>query len=442
MNERLPGSLSQGQLYSSPGAADPGNVAQHWGRDYDLHHLGVQLRSQLAPHHRIEISPYVQYRDIDHPIFQVIAQVSRDYGLDARYETTMPVAGRDNRFTLGVQPAWLNMSNRQYLNDAGKHGPLARDQEDRATSLALYAENVLSVTPRFTAVVGARVDHSIRKSQDFFLSNGDQSDRRVYNPVLPKLGFLYSVPRAEGQVYGNASRSYEPPLLLELNSLTIPGFIALDGQSAWQFELGMRGSKAGVAWDVAAYDIELDNEILNLNVQPFPGAPFTVPTYRNSPRTRHYGIEAGLDYRVPGTLLSRAGEGDRVRLRVAYTYARYRFVDDSSFGGHDIPGAPRHHIVAQASYAHPSGFSIMPTVEWVPESYFVNSSNTDRNLGWATLGVRAEWMWPTTGLSVFAAAQNLTDHVYSASVQVDNGAGKYYEPADRRSVYAGLRFEP
>ncbi|MGH7498585.1 MAG: TonB-dependent receptor domain-containing protein [Gemmatimonadales bacterium] len=442
VNERLPGSLSQSQLYGTPSAADPGNVAQHWGRDYDLHHLGVQLRSQLGDRSRVEISPYVQYRDIDHPIFQVIAQVSRDYGLDARYETTAPIAGRSNRFTFGVQPAWLNMSNRQYLNLAGKHGDLAKDQEDRAVSLALYAENVLSVTSRLTAVVGARLDHSIRRSQDFFLANGDQSDRRVYNPVLPKLGFLYSFPSVEGQLYGNASRSYEPPLLLELNSLSVPGFIALDGQSAWQFELGMRGTQGGIAWDVAAYDIELENEILNQNVQPFPGAPFTVPTYRNAPRTRHYGIEAGLDYRVPGTIFTRAGEGDRVRVRFAYTLARYQFVKDSSFDRNEIPGAPRHHLVAQASYSHPSGISLTPSLEWVPESYFVNSANTDRNLGWATFGLRAEWMWPRAGLTLFAAAQNLTDHVYSGSVQVDNAAGKYYEPADRRSVYAGIRYEP
>ena len=94
------------------------------------------------------------------------------------------------------------------------------------------------------------------------------------------------------------------------------------------------------------------------------------------------------------------------------------------------------------SYTHPAGFTLTPSLEWVPESYFVNSANTDRNLGWATLGLRAEWLWPRTGLAVFAAAQNLTNHLYSASVQVDNDAGRYYEPADRRSVYAGVRFEP
>ena len=33
-----------------------------------------------APNQRLEVSPYFQYRDIDHPIFQVINQQSRDYG--------------------------------------------------------------------------------------------------------------------------------------------------------------------------------------------------------------------------------------------------------------------------------------------------------------------------------------------------------------------------
>src|SRR5699024_4788291 len=131
--------------------------------------------------------------------------------------------GRTNRFTLGLQPAWLNMDNRQFVNDAGEHGDLSKNQKDEAIGLAVYAENALSLTPRFTAVVGLRFDHSIRKSRDFFLGNGDQSDHREYNPLLPKIGMLYDLPRIDGQLYANVSRSFEPPLLLELNSLTVPG---------------------------------------------------------------------------------------------------------------------------------------------------------------------------------------------------------------------------
>jgi hypothetical protein len=36
----------------------------------------VQLCGQLGAHTRIDVAPYVQYRDIVHPIFRVIDQIS------------------------------------------------------------------------------------------------------------------------------------------------------------------------------------------------------------------------------------------------------------------------------------------------------------------------------------------------------------------------------
>jgi iron complex outermembrane receptor protein len=288
--------------------------------------------------------------------------------------------------------------------------------------------------------VGVRLDHAIRKARDRFLSDGDQSDHREFNPVLPKVGMLYSLPSVQGQVYANVSRSFEPPLLLELNSLTVPGFIDVDGQDAWQFELGVRGRTGAVAWDIAAYDVELENEILNINVQPFPGAPFTVPTYRNAPRTRHYGLETGLEYQLRRGIFRHGTDADDVRLRLAYTFARYRFVEDSQYVGNEIPGAPKHHLQAEVRYQHPSGFSLAPRVEWVPGSYFINSANTASNDGWATLGLRAEYGFDRLGLTAFVAGENLTDTRYSASVQVDNAAGRSFEPADGRAFYLGFRW--
>ncbi|MBA3317538.1 MAG: TonB-dependent receptor [Gemmatimonadales bacterium] len=440
VDEQLPGALTADELAADRRGSNPANQSNRWGRDYDLHHLGLQLRTQLGSNQRLEISPYFQYRDIDHPIFQVINQQSRDYGTEARYENTLPLLGRSNRFTLGVQPSWLNMDNRQFVNQVGAHGELRKQQKDEAVGLALYAENALALTPRFTAVAGFRLDHSIRKSRDEFLSDGDQSDHREFNPLLPKVGMLYSLPAIQGQLYSNASRSYEPPLLLELNSLTVPGFLDLAGQDAWQFEVGVRGRKGGLGWDLAVFDVEVKNEILNVNVQPFPGAPFTVPTYRNAPRTRHSGVETGLEYDLPGGLFRRRGQSDGGRLRLAYTFARYRFLEDPSFEGNDLPGAPEHHLQAEVWYRHPAGFSIAPQVEWVPGSYFINSANTESNDGWITLGLRAEWELDQLGLTAFASGQNLTDERYSASVQVDNAAGRSFEPADGRSFSVGMRW--
>jgi iron complex outermembrane recepter protein len=437
VREHLPGSLTESDFETNPRAADPANVAGKWGRNYDLHHVGVQFRTQLSDGQRLEISPYGQYRDIDHPIFQVINQQSWDYGAEVRYENTDSLGGRANRLTVGFQPALERMHNRQFQNVAGEHGDLTKDQQDRVQGLAGYAEELLAVTGRLSLVAGVRFDHSVRKSADAYLADGDQSDRRVFDAILPKVGVLYELPDSAGQLFANASRSSEPPLLLELNSLAVPGFIDLRAQDAWQFEVGTRGRRGAVGWDASVYDIELRNEILNINVQPFSGAPFTVPTYRNSPRTRHYGVELGLDARAPGHLLSAA---DALTARVAYTYGRNRFVRDSSFAGNTIPGAPTHHLTAELRYAHPSGLSLTPTAEWAPGTYFVNSANTASNRGWFILGVRAEWAVPAARLSVFAAAQNLTGQRRSPSVQVDNANARYFEPMDARSFYVGARW--
>jgi len=441
VKEELPGALDRVTFESNPRAADPDNVTNRWGRDYDLHHLGLQLRTQLSPSQRLEISPYMQYRDIDHPIFQVISQISHDYGAEVRYENTGDLGALNNRFTLGFQPAYESLLNHQYVNNAGEHGAPTKNQHDHATNVALYAEDVVSLTSQLSAVIGVRADRATRETKDFFLSDGDQSDRRTYNPVSPKVGFIYSLRSGAAQIFGNASRSYEPPLLLELNSLTTPGYIPLEGQSAWQYEIGARGRQIGLSWDLSAYDIELRNEILNINVQPFPGAPFTVPTYRNSPKTRHAGIEAGLSYQLPGALLVRGDVADHLSFRASYTLARYTFVEDPNFTGNDIPGAPRQVLSTEIKYTHPSGFSLAPTLEWIPQSYFLDSQNMVTNDGWTNLSLRAEWA-TAYGMTLFAAGQNLADRRFSQSVQVDNAAGQYYEPADGRSFYAGLRWTP
>jgi iron complex outermembrane receptor protein len=441
VKEELPGSLTRAVFETDPRSADPENVTNRWGRDYNLHHIGLQLRTQITPNQRLEISPYMQYRDIDHPIFEVISQISHDYGAELRYENSANLGALGNGLTLGFQPAYESLLNQQYQNNKGEHGALTKNQHDRAKNFAVYAEDVVSLTPQFAVVIGLRADHATRETKDFFLSNGDQSDKRTYNPVSPKIGFIYSVVPGVSQIFANASRSYEPPLLLELNSLTVPGYIQLEGQSAWQYEIGTRGNRIGLSWDFSAYDVELRNEILNINVQPFPGAPFTVPTYRNAPKTRHTGIEAGLSYQLPGSVFVRGDVVDHLSLRTSYTLARYTFVEDPNYKGNDIPGAPRQVLSAEIKYAHPSGFSLAPSVEWIPQSYFLDSPNTVKNDGWTNLSIRADWT-TAYGMTLFAAGQNLANRHFSQSAQVDNAAGKYYEPADGRSFYAGLRWTP
>ncbi|MBK7908648.1 MAG: TonB-dependent receptor [Gemmatimonadetes bacterium] len=430
VDEELPGSLTAAELAATPDVATAANRTDRWGRAYDLHHVGVQYRVQLTPTQRLDIAPYMQYRDIDHPIFEVINQQSQDFGAEFRYENTAAMGARANRFTLGFQPATESMRNRQYVNVVGEHGALTRDEQDKATNLAVYAENALSVTPRLTLVAGVRMERATRTVEDDFVSNGDQSDERTFTPVSPRIGAIYR--RDSGtQWYANASRTVEPPIFVELTSFGgVGGFLPLDAQSAWQYEIGVRGRRGALTWDVAAYDVELTDELVNINVPPFVGAPFTVPSYRNVDATRHRGVEAAVQWQV----------ADRSTLRLGYTWSDFTYVTDSAFAGNRLPGAPEHHLVADLRIRFGAAFSVTPAVEWVPSSYFVNSANTVENDAWMTVGLRAEYLVPSLGLTVFVSGQNLTDEIYSAAVTVDDGNGRFFQPADRRAIYAGLRW--
>ena len=441
VREELPGSLTQAEMDADATQAAPGHVTDQWGRDYQLYHLGMQLRTQLGGRQRLDVAPYFQYRDITHPIFQVIRQFSRDAGVEARYERTEPFGGRDNRLTIGAQLAAGNVDNRRYVNSGGSAGALTKDQWETAGTAALYAEDVLTLGRRVSAVLGARWERATRAADDHFLSDGDQTDRREYSALQPKVGVLVDAGPGASQLYANVSRAYEAPLLLELNSLTVPGFIPVAPQDAWQAEIGTRGRTGRVHWDVSLFGMRIRDEITNVNLQPFPGAPFTVPAYRNIERARHYGLEVAVAGTLVRALAARGTTTDALDVDVSYTYARYEFERDSLHAGNAIPGAPRHVVAVELRYRHPAGLLLVPRLDLVPSPYFVDNANTVTNRRWTTVGLRAEWLFARPGVSVFLEGRNLGNARYSASVQVNDANGRFFEPADARAVYAGLRVQ-
>jgi iron complex outermembrane receptor protein len=356
---------------------------------------------------------------------------------------TAPLFSHGNRFIAGLQYFSTRQNDVQFQNLNGQRGAETKDQINISTNVGAYAEDQFDIVPTFTAVLGGRLQYAVRQVRDEFLSNGNQSDSVDFLSFSPKLGFVWRVAPTV-QVFGNASRTYEPPLMLEL---TAPGQIGgdlsqLEAQKAWQFELGTRGTWGDrLTWDVAVYDIELWDEIKNTNVQPFPGAPFTIPRYTNIDRSRHSGVEFGADLvlvRDAAKAMGLGTTGDALTTRVAYTYSRFVYVDDPIFNNNDIPGAPRHFIRGELRYDHFSGFWIAPNVEWVPTGYFVNSENTVRTPSYVLGSVRMGFDHKPTNLSVFFEARNLADTNYVSSVVVDSANARYFEPGDGRAFYGGV----
>jgi iron complex outermembrane recepter protein len=452
--EKLPGALTQQELDRDPRRADPANLNLRLAaaRDYDYTRGALTLRTPLSETQTLEWATQLNYQDLHHPLaFAVIDDTTYSYSTELRWILAAPLFDRGNRLTAGLQYFGTRQIDANLTNLAGAPAALTKNQFNIANSVGLYAEEQLDVTPAFTAALGGRGQYSTREVRDRFLRDGagdrdfNDSDSVDFLSFSPRAGFVWRAGRT-AQVYGNASRSYEPPLLLEL---TAPGQLQGDlgqlaAQKAWQFEIGTRGDLGKrLGWDLSVYDIELWDEIQNVNVQPFPGAPFTIPRFRNIDRSRHTGLEAGADLLLVEDVARRIGlgtGGDSLRLRAAYTFSRFVFVDDRNFGNNDLPGAPRHFVRAELRYDHAAGVWFAPSVETVPHGYDVNSENDARTQAYTTVGARLGYTYKPWQLSAFVEGRNLNDVAYTSSVVVDAANRRFFEPADGRAFYGGLEW--
>jgi iron complex outermembrane recepter protein len=433
--EKMPGALTREEFLKNPRQADRNNVINDWGRFTDTTRVGVGVQHQLNNSHEVSYSIYGIYRNLDHPIFQTVDQDARNFGGEIRYRFNGTVKGKGNRFVVGFRPQLGLLGERRFENRGGQRGARTALFDTVAQNYGLYVENQLDLTSLFTLVTGGRADWATRRFEDQILSDGDRSDRKEYSSFSPKLGFVWRA-QEDIQIFANVSRSYEAPLILELSSFGAPGFLDLKAQDTWQFEVGTRGNiDQRVSWDLSFFDAEIRNEILNMNVRPFPSASFTVPSYRNAKQTRHVGIELGTNVEIAKGIFK---DNDQLNWNTAYTWSHFHYINDPVYINNQLPGAPKHLVRSELRYTHPTSIWISPNIDWSPATYFLNSANNVRNDKYAVLNLKLGYDWRKIGLYVEGA--NLTNRRYAASTQVDSATNRYFEPANGRSAYVGIRW--
>ena len=456
-NEQLPGALTLPEFLENPRQRNPVAAPFDEARNQNYVRGAFTARRPIGEGQALEWATQLNYQDLDHPLmFAVIDDVTYSWSSELRYVRTAPLFGFGNRFTAGLQYFSTRQTDVNFENDNGHRGDKTKNQINLAENYGIYAEDQFDATSWLTLVAGLRGQYSRRAVRDQFFTEQqpgtsqpdtdvNDSDSVDFKSLTPKLGFV-ARPAPTVQIYGNASESNEPPLLLEL---TAPGQFqapldTLKSQRAWQFELGTRGTAAGgrVTWDVAVYDIELWNEIIAVNVPvTTPFFTFTIPGFINAQRTRHTGVEVGGSAVLLRDVAPRLGlgsTGDSLTAHVAYTWSRFKFVDDPSFNNNWLPGAPEHFIRAELRYDHLSGVWVAPGMESVPKRYFVNNENTLRTLSYTLVNVRAGWEYKPWQLGVFFEARNLANKQYISSVVVNDPTGRSFEPGDGRAFYGGV----
>jgi iron complex outermembrane receptor protein len=425
-DSQLPGSLTKAQLMASPRQVNAANLAGRQKRDFDLYRLANRTVIDLDDRY-IELSAGYSYKDLWHPIFQLLQQRSSDVSAGARYVDERALAGRANRLTLGLAPSWNRVTDDRFVNIAGHKGAPTAQSLQRSQNFIAYAENELDLNARWTLVSGAQWTDAQRRYEDLFLSNGDQSLDTSYTQLAPKLGFVLR-PGRTWSVFGNVSASFEPPSFGELTGG--PGVSVLRAQTARTVELGTRGKMPRVQWDIVAYSARVHDELLGLNGPD--GQPLGTV---NAPRTLHRGVELGMQLAVTPS----------VSWRSSYLWSDFRFAGNASYGDNTLPGIPEHFYRGELAWAPLEGYSITLTSEWTPRRYAIDMANSWFADAYALFGLKVGRDVPQ-GLSWFVEGRNLADRRYASTTGVIADArgvdAAQFLPGEGRAVYAGVAWKP
>jgi iron complex outermembrane receptor protein len=433
VEQEIPGAVGLQQALADPRRPNPANLAGEYQRNMRSVRSVLQARWRLSPSLAVDAGAYAVWKSLDHPIFQVIAQDSRNYGAFVRLDWEGALAGRRADAFVG---AWLRQGDldaRQFENLKSSRGLLRASSDQNARAADLFAEGRLFVTPALALVGGASAGWTDRSYRNHL--NPGLSREKDYSWIAPRVGLLWESPGG-AQVYGNLTRSIEPPNFSALvqTGVGFTGFAPLKPQEAWTAELGSRGRTADLVWDVSAYRAELKHELLNFIVDgSVPAATF------NAGPTVHQGVEAGLDWNVTPAL----------RLRQTYAWSDFRFAGDRVYGKSRLPVVPEHLYRAELRLEPRPGWFVAPSVEWAPRGAFVDYANSLRAPGYTVWSLNAGAPLGR-GVRSFVEIRNLADERYisnfSAVTRAFTPAGAptpgvstaVFFPGEARAIFGGI----
>lgn len=431
IRQHLAGALSEKDVLTNP---SKGNFTGDQARNIDSIRLQNRTSIDLGAG-TLAFGLFYNAKQLNHPIYQVIDQTSEDRGAFASLDLNGDLAGMPVELSLGSQARFGRTVARQYVNRNGREGALTADALQKAQTINSYGEARIAPLPDLWLIAGGLYTHGERRIANRLTParSGDAS----FDSFAPKLGLLYQ-PAEAAQFYANYSRSVELPGFGELSQTPAggaPGFTPVGLQNAWTAEVGTRGRVGIAAWDVSLYRADIRGEMLQYNVVAgtIPAATF------NADRTRHQGIEAGLDLTITPW----------VTLRQVYQYSDFRFRDDVQFGNNRLPVVPRHFYRAELALGN-DALGLTPSVEWTPQGAWVDYANSKRVGRYALLNLGAHAQL-RDGVTLFLDARNLTGKravgdisalvryvADNPATAADEGSAAFY-PVERRAVYAGVR---
>lgn len=437
-----PVGLTRAAFEANPRQAIPETTTFNTRKTIEQQQAGVVVEHRLTPADSLNARLYGGARKV----FQTLAfaggaptsaggviDLDRTYGgvgLSWTHKTT--ANGLPLNWTVGMEADKLNERRQGFVNNNGVPGAQRRDEDDTARNLDYFAQVDWTFAPKWKALAGVRASEVRFTVDDNYLADGrDDSGSVEYRNTSPVLGLMWFATDTLN-VYANLGTGFETPTLAESAYRvggTGPNF-GLQPAKSRQAEIGVKARLGRHAVDAALFDAQSDSEIVPLAV--------------SGGRTVFQNVD---DVQRRGAELSVRSDWGKTRTRLGYTWLDARF--NKTFrnaqnatinAGNQLPGVPRNSLFADVEYRPADRLSLGLEMRAESKAY-VDDLNSDAAPAYEVFSIRAgyEFRMAQARMHLFGRIDNLFDKNYAGSVIINDGNGRFFEPAAGRRLFVGLR---
>jgi len=333
-------------------------------------------------------------------------------------------------------------------------GTVVADDKTRERMYAGYGEVKFRLADPLTVTLNGRYDRIDLDYADYMAGAAAPNLSKSFNVGSWRAGLNYDFSDSAG-LYANVSTGFRAPTIQQLFAGTISptGGVAanpnLTPEHAINYEIGLRGRldvAGGLEWDIAAFQIDRRNFILNVAGQYANPATGVSDQYQNIGGARSRGVELSL----------KTDQDQFFSWNMAYTLLDARFTRYDNFNlelgnrfggggttivpynnsGNSVPRTPKHKLFL-AMYIKPlDGLTIAPEMD-AQTGYYADEINQEKIGGHAVYNLVSNYDFATgdndtVKWSLFGRIDNLFDRTYYNTARgfYDANADNVYNAED------------
>ncbi len=362
------------------------------------------------------------------------------YGTDIRWtgKDVLP----DLKLIAGIAIDGMTEDRYGYKNFIGStlgvKGEKRRDEDNTLWNLDPYLQASYTLNQDWNLDAGLRYSNVHFKTEDKFLSNGDNSGKTTYEKLLPSVALSWKIV-PELMAYASYAQGFETPTFTEMAYPASDSNKTLDLRAAESdtYEIGLKSSNYLGDFTMAAFHTVTQDDIVSAENIYGRG------TFRNADQTVRQGLELSWNKNLWHDLTAQA----------SYSYIDAKFdadipeiLDDKGdvkvekiFKGNYIPGIAKNQAFLSLGWKPENGLRAGVDVRYSDKIY-VDDKNSDSAPSYVVAAANIGYNWTVNdwAFNTFARVDNLFDKDYSGSVIVNESNSRFFEPAEGRNWSAGL----